>query len=216
MGGASRLTSIARPWHDDPRQLPSASHIDRPPLGDLVGTLLCIIVGSPQLDVIYRHHVGDSAFVFDTSELREILGREIPFSDPEVLAFIRGTLNEGLASVVQEAAIHRHWLPTHYQVGRKSEMKSLEELQKIKERALQRRKLSGEGSRARVVVAMGTCGIAAGARDTMTAILGELEKRYDFRRGRNADRVHRSVRVRAHCAGPDRRSGHGHLRQYRP
>lgn len=56
-------------------------------------------------------------------------------------------------------------------------MKSLEELQKIKERALQRRKLSGEGSRARVVVAMGTCGIAAGARDTMTAILSELEKR---------------------------------------
>lgn len=56
-------------------------------------------------------------------------------------------------------------------------MKSLEELQKIKERALQRRKLAGEGARARVVVAMGTCGIAAGARDTMTAILAELEKR---------------------------------------
>ena len=56
-------------------------------------------------------------------------------------------------------------------------MKSLEELQKIKERALQRRKMSGEGARARVVVAMGTCGIAAGARETMTAILGEIEKR---------------------------------------
>ncbi len=56
-------------------------------------------------------------------------------------------------------------------------MKSLEELRKIKERALERRKLSGEGARARVVVAMGTCGIAAGARDTMTAILNELEKR---------------------------------------
>ncbi|MBN1250384.1 MAG: (2Fe-2S) ferredoxin domain-containing protein [Anaerolineae bacterium] len=56
-------------------------------------------------------------------------------------------------------------------------MKSLDELRKIKERALERRKLSGEGSRARVVVAMGTCGIAAGARDTMTAILSELEQR---------------------------------------
>ena len=56
-------------------------------------------------------------------------------------------------------------------------MKSLEELQKIKERALQRRKMAGEGARARVVVAMGTCGIAAGARDTMTAILSEIEKR---------------------------------------
>ncbi len=56
-------------------------------------------------------------------------------------------------------------------------MKSLEELQKIKERALQRRKLAGEGARARIVVAMGTTGIAAGARDTMAAILKELEKR---------------------------------------
>ncbi|MDF1515360.1 MAG: (2Fe-2S) ferredoxin domain-containing protein [Anaerolineae bacterium] len=56
-------------------------------------------------------------------------------------------------------------------------MKNLEELKKIKERALQRRKMSGEGARARIVVAMGTCGIAAGARETMTAILGEIEKR---------------------------------------
>jgi (2Fe-2S) ferredoxin len=55
-------------------------------------------------------------------------------------------------------------------------MKSLEELRKIKERALERRKMAGEGARARIVVAMGTTGIAAGARDTMTAILGELEK----------------------------------------
>ncbi len=55
-------------------------------------------------------------------------------------------------------------------------MKSLEELQKIKERALQRRLTASEGVRARVVVAMGTCGIAVGARDTMTAILNEIEK----------------------------------------
>ena len=56
-------------------------------------------------------------------------------------------------------------------------MKSLAELQKIKERALERRKMAGAGSRARVTVAMGTCGISAGARDTMTAILNEMEKR---------------------------------------
>ncbi|MGC9357428.1 MAG: (2Fe-2S) ferredoxin domain-containing protein [Anaerolineae bacterium] len=56
-------------------------------------------------------------------------------------------------------------------------MKSLEELRKIKERALERRKLSGEGAQARITVAMGTCGIAAGARETMKAILDEMEKR---------------------------------------
>ncbi len=56
-------------------------------------------------------------------------------------------------------------------------MKSLEELQKIKESALKRRSLGQEGARARVTVAMGTCGIAAGARDTMKAVLDEIEKR---------------------------------------
>ncbi len=56
-------------------------------------------------------------------------------------------------------------------------MKNLEELKKIKERALQRRQLAGVDARARIIVAMGTTGIAAGARDTMAAILAELEKR---------------------------------------
>ena len=56
-------------------------------------------------------------------------------------------------------------------------MKSLEELKKIKERALGRRKLSGEGAKGRVTVAMGTCGIAAGARETMKAIRDEIGKR---------------------------------------
>ncbi len=56
-------------------------------------------------------------------------------------------------------------------------MKSLEELRKIKERALLRRQMASQGAKARIIVAMGTCGIAAGARDTMSAILKELEQR---------------------------------------
>lgn len=80
------------------------SHIDRPPLGDVIGTLLCIIVGNPQLDVVYHHRVGDGDFEFDTREIREILGDDVPLSDPEVLAFIRGALIEGLAAIGGEAA----------------------------------------------------------------------------------------------------------------
>jgi hypothetical protein len=75
------------------------SHIDRPPLGDLVGTLLCIVVGYPLVDLVYHHQVDDRTFVFDTREIREILGPEIALSDPEVLAFVRGTIGEGLASI---------------------------------------------------------------------------------------------------------------------
>ena len=62
------------------------SHIDRPPLGDLTGTLLCLIVGNPDVDLEYHHCVNDREFSLETREIREILGDEVPLSDPDVLA----------------------------------------------------------------------------------------------------------------------------------
>lgn len=58
-------------------------------------------------------------------------------------------------------------------------MKSLEELAKIKEEARKMTEIrEGENAeKIKIVVGMGTCGIAAGARETMGAILQELEKR---------------------------------------
>ncbi|MEW6276262.1 MAG: (2Fe-2S) ferredoxin domain-containing protein [Bacillota bacterium] len=56
-------------------------------------------------------------------------------------------------------------------------MKSLEELQKLKEEARQAIALREEGAKVKVVVGMGTCGIAAGAREVMSALLDELSKR---------------------------------------
>ena len=75
------------------------SHIDRPPLGDLVGTLMCIIVGYPQADLLYHHRVDEREFTLDTREVREMLGDEVALSDPEVMAFLRGHLKEGLADL---------------------------------------------------------------------------------------------------------------------
>jgi hypothetical protein len=80
------------------------SHIDRPPLGDLADTLRCIIVGNSEVDLVYHHRVDDRDFLFDTRDIREVLGGEVPLSDPEVLGFIRGALVEGLQSIGGEAA----------------------------------------------------------------------------------------------------------------
>lgn len=55
-------------------------------------------------------------------------------------------------------------------------VKSLDDLKKIKEQALAKRQLRNASARAHITVAMGTCGIAAGARDTMKAILDFIEK----------------------------------------
>lgn len=56
-------------------------------------------------------------------------------------------------------------------------IKSLDELQRFKrqeEKALIRQT---ESQRARILVGMGTCGIAAGAQEVLDAILDELKKR---------------------------------------
>lgn len=103
-GGAFEIDS-ARGCGTTTQATLQLSHIDRPPLGDLIGTLLCIIVGTPHLDLVYHHCVDNREFVFRTQEIREVLGDEVPLSDPQVLAFIRGALTEELQSIGGEAAL---------------------------------------------------------------------------------------------------------------
>jgi hypothetical protein len=81
------------------------SHIDRPPVGSLVDTLLCMIVGYPAVNFVYHHRVDDRVFEFDTREIREVLGNEVPLSDPDVLAFMRGALRDGMEEIGFEASL---------------------------------------------------------------------------------------------------------------
>jgi NADP-reducing hydrogenase subunit HndB len=54
-------------------------------------------------------------------------------------------------------------------------VKSLEDLKRLKAEALEKRKAKTMEGAAQIVVGMGTCGIAAGARETMKAILDVIE-----------------------------------------
>lgn len=56
-------------------------------------------------------------------------------------------------------------------------VKSLEDLKRIREEALEKRRLKTSTGNIQIIVAMGTCGIAAGARDTMKAILETIEEK---------------------------------------
>lgn len=56
-------------------------------------------------------------------------------------------------------------------------MKSLEDLKRIREQAQAQIRLRTQESNTKIIVGMGTCGIAAGARETLMAILDELAKR---------------------------------------
>lgn len=57
-----------------------------------------------------------------------------------------------------------------------AKIKSLDELMKIKEKAVKEIQMRDTEKKGKIIVAMGTCGIAAGAKETLQAVVNELEK----------------------------------------
>ena len=57
-------------------------------------------------------------------------------------------------------------------------VKSLEDLKRIRDEALQKREIKSAPGSNQVVVGMGTPGSAAGARETLKAILGFIEEKH--------------------------------------
>ncbi len=57
-----------------------------------------------------------------------------------------------------------------------STIKSLDDLKKIREEALKKQQIKESSGKTEVIVGMGTVGIAAGARETLKAILETIEK----------------------------------------
>ena len=74
-------------------------------------------------------------------------------------------------------------------------MKSLADLHALRDKLKADIKLR-QSSGTKIIVGMGTCGIAAGAREVMSVILQELNKRHLFDVQVRADRLYRHVRKR--------------------
>lgn len=74
-------------------------HIDRVPMGDLAGTMLLLVTGNPALDFQLTVRVDENEFDFDTREIRQVLGEEIPLDTPEVSQWMMDSLTEGIQSL---------------------------------------------------------------------------------------------------------------------
>ncbi len=77
------------------------SHIDFIPLGDMVGTVVTLIQGSPDINFTYTHKTEKGTVRLACSELRELLGDEVSLASFEVLEWIRGYLEEGYAEITE-------------------------------------------------------------------------------------------------------------------
>lgn len=75
------------------------SHIDRAPIGNMAETIVCLLIGVDHINFIYNHIVNQEKFCFDTREIRQTLGEEVPLSSPEVLDWVKDYINEGLSNL---------------------------------------------------------------------------------------------------------------------
>ena len=74
------------------------SHFDRPPLGDLAGTLCTLLGDTDGIHFVYTHRTEKGEFVLDTEELVEILG-PVSLSEPAVFSFLLEFIGENLQEI---------------------------------------------------------------------------------------------------------------------
>lgn len=76
----------------------SRSHIDRPPMGDLAGTISLMVSGNPQVEFKYSHLFDGETYIFDSREIKQVLdGVEI--TQPSVVKFLKQMVEENLYEI---------------------------------------------------------------------------------------------------------------------
>lgn len=79
--------------------------IDTPPMGDLTGSILTLIQGSPDIDFLFIHRraAGDGTpkeYELDTRQIRQIM-EGVPLDTPELLEWMRGFMTENESELLR-------------------------------------------------------------------------------------------------------------------
>lgn len=73
-------------------------HIDRPPIGDIVGVITLLIRSNPDINWCYRHLKNGLEYVFDTAEVKKVLdGMKI--EEPAVIKYLKEMIIENLKEI---------------------------------------------------------------------------------------------------------------------
>jgi len=76
------------------------NHIDRPPLGDIAGTVVLTASAYPDIRFIYRHKKNSKSYEFDTEEVKETLDG-LSIQSPEIIQYLREMIEENLKEICQ-------------------------------------------------------------------------------------------------------------------
>ncbi len=74
------------------------SHIDRMPLGDLVTTMMNLLVANLQIHWIFQYQYNGKVFVFDDQPIKNEL-EDMPLTEPGILNCIREMLKSGIMEI---------------------------------------------------------------------------------------------------------------------
>ncbi len=74
------------------------SHVDRPPLGDVSGTIALLIMSNPAINIEYIHICEGTEWSISTAEIKEALGEDA-VTDLTVVRSLREIINENVAEV---------------------------------------------------------------------------------------------------------------------
>lgn len=74
------------------------NHLDRPVMGDLVGTLILLISSDEAIDYVFKHQTPSGEFELDTREVRQTL-ENVPLTHPDVRLFLKEMLHENLEQI---------------------------------------------------------------------------------------------------------------------
>ncbi len=70
-------------------------NIDRPPLGDMAGSIQVLFIGHNGVNIIYEHTVNDKSFSISVKEIEEVLDG-VPLNEPSVAIWIKENIEESI------------------------------------------------------------------------------------------------------------------------
>ncbi len=69
------------------------SHIDRKPLGDIGQTIIILVIGNPEIDLLYVHKKNNHTYSLDTKKIRAQL-QDMPINSPDGIRMIKEDLKK--------------------------------------------------------------------------------------------------------------------------
>jgi len=74
------------------------SHIDRAPIGNMVDTIITLILSNINVDYIYTHMINEKEYILDTREIKKVLV-DVPINHLDVINWIKINIQDGLEDI---------------------------------------------------------------------------------------------------------------------